>query len=79
MAVTDFLYWFPIGVCGLLASSGTPVPGEVNVALAISVLPINSAINPFMYTFNMLVEKRRQSNEAKLLKWLESHADLLVN
>ena len=79
VAVTDFLCWFPIGVCGLLASSGTPIAGEVNVTLAIFVLPINSAINPFMYTFNMLAEKRRKSNEAKLLKWLESHTDLVVN
>ena len=79
VAVTDFLCWFPIGVCGLLASFGSPIPGEVNVALAIFVLPLNSALNPFMYTFNMLAEKRRKSNEAKLLKWLESHAELVLN
>ena len=77
VAVTDFLCWFPIGVCGLLASTGTPVKGEVNVALAIFVLPLNSALNPFMYTFNMLAEKRRKSTEAKLLKWLESHTELI--
>ncbi|KAL8589162.1 hypothetical protein ACOMHN_052500 [Nucella lapillus] len=78
VAVTDFLCWFPIGTCGLLALAGVPVPVEVNVALAIFVLPLNSAINPFMYTFNTLVEKRKKSNEAKLLKWLESHADVII-
>ncbi|KAL8613531.1 hypothetical protein ACOMHN_007574 [Nucella lapillus] len=78
VAVTDFLYWFPIGICGMLAIAGTPISGEVNVGLAIFVLPLNSAVNPFMYTFNILVEKRRKSNEAKLLHWLESHADLIA-
>ena len=77
VAVTDFLCWFPIGLCGLLAKADVPIPGEVNVALAIFVLPLNSALNPFMYTFNMLMEKRRKSREALLLQWLENHSDLL--
>ena len=77
VAVTDFLCWFPIGLCGLLALAEIPIPGEVNVALAIFVLPLNSALNPFMYTFNMLMEKRRKSREATLLRWLELHIDLL--
>ena len=81
VAATDFLCWFPIGLCGMLALAGVPIPGEVNVALAIFVLPLNSAINPFMYTFNTLAEKLRASNEAKLLRWLEeSHvSDIAVN
>ncbi|KAL8593358.1 hypothetical protein ACOMHN_066488 [Nucella lapillus] len=79
IAVTNFLCWFPIGLCGLLALVGVPIPGEANVILAIFVLPLNSAINPFMYTFNTFAEKRRKRNEAKLLQWLESHSDLIVN
>ena len=77
VAVTDFLCWFPIGLCELLALADIPIPGQVNVALAIFVLPLNSALNPFMYTFNMLIEKRRKSREAMLLQWLEKHSDLL--
>ncbi|KAL8560481.1 hypothetical protein ACOMHN_015003 [Nucella lapillus] len=80
VAVTDFPCWFPIGQCGMLALAGTSIPGEVNVALAVFVLPLNSAISPFMYTFNTLAEKRRKSNkEASLLKWLESHFELIVS
>ena len=71
VAVTDFLCWFPIGLCGLLASAEFPVPVEVNVGLAIFVLPLNSALNPFMYTFNTVMEKRRKSKKAMLLKLLE--------
>ena len=77
VAVTDFLCWFPIGLCGLLASANTPISGEVNVALAIFVLPLNSALNPFMYTFNTVMEKRRKLKEAMLLRWLKTHSDLL--
>ena len=77
VAMTDFLCWFPIGLCGLLASVDTPISGEVNVALAIFVLPLNSALNPFMYTVNTVMEKRRKSKEALLLQWLEKHANLL--
>ena len=76
VAVTDFLCWFPIGLCGFLALADIPIAGQVNVALAIFVLPLNSALNPFMYTFNMLMEKRRKSREAMLLRWLESCSDL---
>ena len=79
VAVTDFLCWFPIGLCGLLASASTPIPVEVNVGLAIFVLPLNSALNPFMYTFNMVMEKRRKAKEAILLKWLALHTELLEN
>ena len=77
VAVTDFLCWFPIGLCGLLALADIPIPGEANVALAIFVLPLNSALNPFMYTFNMLMEKRRKSREVMLQRWLASHSNLL--
>ncbi|KAL8591533.1 hypothetical protein ACOMHN_000547 [Nucella lapillus] len=79
IAVTNFLCWFPIGLCGLLVLAGVPIPGDANVILAIVVLPLNSAINPFMYTVNTLAEKRRKINEVKLLQWLESNSDLIVN
>ncbi|KAK7098670.1 hypothetical protein V1264_002917 [Littorina saxatilis] len=72
VAATDFLCWFPIGLCGLLVLAGVAVPGEVNVAMAIFVLPLNSALNPFLYTFNTLVEKRRRKKEEHLLRLLES-------
>ena len=72
IVVSDFLCWFPIGLLGVLASTGTPIPGELNVAVAIFVLPFNSALNPFLYTFNVLMEKRQKAQEAYLLKRLES-------
>ena len=70
IAVTDFLCWFPIGALGLLAAGGTPVAGEVNVGLAICVLPINSAVNPFLWTLNMLLQACSMRRETMLLTQL---------
>ena len=72
IVLSDFLCWFPIGLLGVLASTGTPIIDELNVAVAIFVMPFNSALNPFLYTFNVLMEKRRKAQEAKLLKRLET-------
>nr|KAG5698616.1 hypothetical protein BaRGS_027127 [Batillaria attramentaria] len=65
IAISDFLCWFPIGLLGLLAADGVPVPGEVNVTMAIIVLPINSTLNPFLYTLNMLLERQRRAHERR--------------
>ncbi|KAK7092030.1 hypothetical protein V1264_009639 [Littorina saxatilis] len=75
IVVSDFLCWFPIGLLGVLAATGTPIPGEVNVAVAILVLPLNSALNPFLYTFNLLVERLDRQEEQRLLKQLEEERD----
>ena len=72
VAMTDFLCWFPIGLLGLMASQGTPIPGEVNVGMAIFVLPLSSVINPFLYTMNIVLERRRKQNEERLLKLQDS-------
>ncbi|XP_070193959.1 G-protein coupled receptor GRL101-like [Littorina saxatilis] len=72
VAMSDFLCWFPIGLLGLLASRGVPVPGEVNVAMAVFVLPLNSALNPFLYTVNVLLERRRLAREDRLRKLILS-------
>ena len=57
VAICDNLCWFPIGLPGLMASSGTPISGEVNVAMAIFLLLFSSAHNPFLYTLNAVMQK----------------------
>ena len=71
VAASDFLCWFPVGLLGVLASSGVTIPGEVNVAMAIFVLPVNSAINPFLYTLNLILERRQKAREERLQRLLE--------
>ena len=72
IAMSDFLCWFPIGLCGVLARIGVVIPGEVNVALAIFVLPLNSALNPFIYTLNLIQEKRRKAREDRFQRFVIS-------
>jgi hypothetical protein len=79
VVVTDFLCWFPIGVCGFLALGGVPIPEEMNVALAIFVLPVNSAVNPFLYTINLILEKRHLASEERLGKLLLAEIDKLTD
>ena len=75
IAATDFLCWFPVGLLGLLASTGTAVPGEVNVAMATLVMPLNSAMNPFLYTMNVVLERRRRAKEERIIKRLKAQPD----
>ena len=70
VVVSDFLCWFPIGLMGLLASTDIPISGEVNVGMAIFVLPLNSALNPFLYSLNSVQARRARAREQKLLKTL---------
>ena len=70
--VFECLCWFPICLLGLVTFNGTPIPEEFNVALAIFVLPLHSAVNPLLYTFNMIEEKQRQVKEARMLKFLRA-------
>ena len=70
VVVSDFLCWFPIGLLGLLASKDIPIPGEVNVGIAIFILPLNSALNPFLYSFNTIQARRARAREQELLRTL---------
>ena len=72
VAVSDFLCWFPVGLLGILTAQGVPVSGEVNVAMAIFVLPFNSALNPFLYTLNVIRERRDKAREQRLRVYLLS-------
>ena len=67
IALSDFMCWFPVGLLGLLASRGYPISGEVNVVLVILVLPLNAALNPFLYTVNTLLDRRQREREKRLL------------
>ena len=50
---------------------GITIPIEANVAVAICILPLNSALNPFLYTLNVLRDKLGAREEARLLKKVE--------
>ena len=62
---SDFCCWFPVGVMGVMATIGVPIPGDVNVWTAVFILPLNSALNPFLYTFSKYRQKREAMKEEK--------------
>ncbi|XP_070198384.1 G-protein coupled receptor GRL101-like [Littorina saxatilis] len=61
VVITDFFCWFPIGLLGILARKGVSIRSEINVAMAIFVLPFNSALNPFLYTLNIMWNRHTHS------------------
>ena len=71
IVVTDFLCWFPVGILGLLAWRGVSIPGEWNVAVATFTMPINSALNPFLYTLSAVMERRRNQQYERIKMKLE--------
>jgi hypothetical protein len=74
IAMSDFVCWFPVGVLGQLAEQGVAIPGEVGVAVTVLLLPLNSALNPFLYTLNVVLEKKQRAKEMRLKKWFYSQS-----
>ncbi|XP_005112933.2 G-protein coupled receptor GRL101-like [Aplysia californica] len=59
VAATDFVCWFPVGIMGLIAMAGHPLGYQVYAWSAILIVPINSAINPFLYNLTFVVNAAR--------------------
>ena len=66
IVLTDFFCWFPICLIGVLVQAGVvTIPTDTFAWVVTFVLPINSAINPFMYTIGSLVSDKyaKQSSQ----------------
>uniref|UniRef100_A0A2C9LCI7 G-protein coupled receptors family 1 profile domain-containing protein n=1 Tax=Biomphalaria glabrata TaxID=6526 RepID=A0A2C9LCI7_BIOGL len=53
----DFMCWFPVGILGFLSLKGHIFDREVYAWIAVFVLPINSALNPIIYTIPAIYQK----------------------
>ena len=59
---TDFMCWFPIIILGILVQVRVlTLPASVVEWCVTFVLPINSAINPYMYTIADVISKRKKT------------------
>ncbi len=57
---TDFICWFPIILMGILSQVGAVViPLDAYVWSVVFVLPINSSLNPYLYTITSLISDYR--------------------
>ena len=60
IVLTDFACWFPIIIMGILVQAGVlTLPAHVFAWCVTFVLPINSAINPYLYTISAIISNRR--------------------
>ncbi|XP_069133124.1 G-protein coupled receptor GRL101-like [Argopecten irradians] len=83
VVTTDFLCWFPIVFCdissivGMCTSFGGSLSGDVYAWIMILVLPINSALNPFLYTFaNTLKRRKNQSRLQSCYRRTKSETEM---
>ena len=63
---TDFICWMPVIIMGLLSLAGDLIiPGSVYAWTAVFILPLNSALNPYLYTISTLQLRNRQVGVTK--------------
>ena len=66
VVLTDFFCWFPIILLGILVQTKVlKLPPSVFAWCVTFVLPINSAINPYLYTIAQLISNYRSKNISK--------------
>ena len=60
LVLTDFCCWVPIGVLSILVQAGAvEVNARAYAWIATFVLPINSALNPFLYTLGDVISNKK--------------------
>ena len=64
---TDFACWMPVIIMGILSQTGTvDISPDMYAWTVVFILPINSALNPYLYTFYTAIMARRQAKSAKI-------------
>ncbi|GFS75354.1 relaxin receptor 1 [Nephila pilipes] len=58
IVATDFLCWVPIVFIKVIAMSGVPIQEDLYAWVAVFLLPVNSAINPILYTLTTKLFKQ---------------------
>ena len=52
---TNYMCWVPVILMGVISQLGVQIPLSLYAWTVVFVLPINSSINPFLYTFAVLI------------------------
>ena len=66
LIATDFCCWMPVIIMGYLSQAGVFISGDVYAWTAVLVLPLNSSLNPYLYTFlTNEMSKKNQVNKSK--------------
>lgn len=77
IVITDFCCWMPVIVIGILSLLGIFKDPEKQayVWIAVFVLPVNSSINPILYTFSTRSWRRRTSGDVPLIGLMANAAN----
>jgi len=59
IVLTDFCCWIPIIIIGIASLLGMEAPPSVYAWVAVFVLPLNSALNPVLYTISTANFRRK--------------------
>ncbi|ELT92799.1 hypothetical protein CAPTEDRAFT_228056 [Capitella teleta] len=70
---TNFLIWLPLIVVGAMALWGYHVSTSFSAWISIFIVPLNAAINPYLYTFT--VNPFRPPTDDLLRNWIEVDFD----
>ena len=66
IVITDFSTWMPIVVIGILVQSSTlTILPVVYVYIVVFVLPINSAVNPFLYSVATIISNYKSKKQVQ--------------
>ena len=72
IAGTDIAAWLPITTVSVLSLAGVTESQKVNGAMAVMVLPLNSALNPLLCLWHLVALRLQQKQEQRLLSVLRS-------
>ncbi|XP_072044789.1 G-protein coupled receptor GRL101-like [Amphiura filiformis] len=63
---TDFICWMPVIIMGILSQTGAAViPLQMYTWSVVFILPINSSLNPYLYTIASMIGDARKSSDKK--------------
>ena len=70
IATSKVLCWFIVSLPVTLGMANVTLPADVLVSIVVFVLPLNAALNPLLLAIAMVVARRRQAQEARIMKIL---------
>ena len=76
VVLSDFLCWVPMILVSIMALTGHVITPQVAAWMVVFVMPINSALNPVLYTLSAYtLSRRRQRRRATMVKSMMTSAD----
>ena len=72
VALTDSFGWFLLAMNFFVTLAGVAGLNKLNIAIAVILLPLNSALNPLLYAGHAMLSRRREKRDQRLLRRLKA-------